>query len=368
VKLVLTVVCRDEADVLDAMLAFNLNAGVDFVLATDHGSSDGTRDVLERYVQQGRAHVVDEEGEEFRQDAWGTRMARLAATDFAADWVIHSDADEFWWPRGDSLKDVLEHIPARYGIIRGLSRIFVPQLDSDACFAERMTVRLAQTAPINDPTSPYRPTAKIAHRADPDLRVGLGNHALSSTRLVPLRGWNPIEVLHFPLRRKAQVLQKYAAHERSLQQDRVPGYIRSAVDAAQEGTIGEMLRSLGADPGVVADGLASGVLVRDTRLRDVLRELAGVRELPAESEPRPVFSLPRDGTVRVAFPHPTIADDVLFAVEAAVVAEADHVRLLRRLDEIGARVTELERRPGPRLARLLRRLVRSGKPSKLGEN
>ena len=35
-------------------------------------------------------------------------MGRLAATELGADWVIHSDADEFWWPRGESLKDVLD--------------------------------------------------------------------------------------------------------------------------------------------------------------------------------------------------------------------------------------------------------------------
>ena len=41
-KLVQTLVVRDEADVVDAQISYHLNAGVDFVLATDHDSQDGT--------------------------------------------------------------------------------------------------------------------------------------------------------------------------------------------------------------------------------------------------------------------------------------------------------------------------------------
>ena len=51
-------------------------------------------------------------------------MARLAATDFGADWVVNADADEFWWPRGGTLKDVFGAVPERYGVVRGCWRHF----------------------------------------------------------------------------------------------------------------------------------------------------------------------------------------------------------------------------------------------------
>ena len=52
-KLVMTLLVRDEADIVDAQIAFHLAAGVDFVIATDNRSEDGTTDVLERYEQMG---------------------------------------------------------------------------------------------------------------------------------------------------------------------------------------------------------------------------------------------------------------------------------------------------------------------------
>ena len=124
---VMTLLVRDEADIVDEQIAFHLVAGVDFVIATDNRSQDGTTEILERYEREGRLHLIREAGEDLRQSEWVTRMARLAATDFGADWVLNADADEFWWPQGAGFADVLSAIPARYGVVRGAWRNFVPR-------------------------------------------------------------------------------------------------------------------------------------------------------------------------------------------------------------------------------------------------
>ena len=151
-RVVMTLLVKDEADIIDAQIAFHLAAGVDFVIATDHESRDDTVAILERYAAQGVLHVLRESGDVFSQSRWVTRMARLAATEFGADWVINSDADEFWWPSGGSLKQVLSHVPPEYGIVQSFVRAFLPPLE-EGPFAERMIVRLSPPAAINDPSS-----------------------------------------------------------------------------------------------------------------------------------------------------------------------------------------------------------------------
>ena len=58
--LVMTLLVRDEADIVDAQIAFHLHAGVDFVVATDNRSQDGTTEILERYERAGVLHLLRE--------------------------------------------------------------------------------------------------------------------------------------------------------------------------------------------------------------------------------------------------------------------------------------------------------------------
>jgi len=326
-KLVMTLLARDEADVVESWLAFHLGAGADFVVATDNRSVDGTTEVLERYAREGHVHLVREPGEDLRQNEWVTRMARLAATQFGADWVINSDADEFWWPRGASLREVLAAISPRYGTVGAFLRVFVPRPDGANAFFERMTVRFSALAPINDPASLYKPIRKVIHRAHPEIQVTRGNHALVNSPFAPLRGWFPIEVFHFPLRSFAQCEHKAelqgTAFERYIARPPTAYHARM-FEALRSGTLAEYYEALVVDDAEVEHGVAEGRLVVDTRLRDSLSAL-------------------RDGRP-LAFETPSLVDEATYAVEAATLGEADVVRLQRRLDTLEERLAAIELR------------------------
>jgi hypothetical protein len=335
-KLVMTLLARDEADVIDAWLSYHLNAGADFVVATDNRSADGTTDVLERYGREGHVHLIREAGEDLRQDEWVTRMARLAATDFGADWVVNSDADEFWWPRGASLRDMLAAVPPRYGTVGAFLRMFPPRPAGEGTFAERMTVRFSALAPINDPASLYKPIRKVIHRAHPEIKVTRGNHALVDSPFAPLRGWFPLEVFHFPLRSPEQ-----AAHKAKLQGeafkriDRAPtAYHANMFSALESGKMGEYYDAQVVSDEEVERGVESGRLVIDTRLRGALRQIEA-------------------GALPLSFPLPSLVDEAVYAVEAAVLGEADVVRLQRRLDVLERRLQTLELRLPNRVYRKL---------------
>lgn len=329
-KLVQTLVVRDEADIVGAQLDYHLSAGVDFVIATDHESQDGTTDILEAYARDGSLVRIPEQGE-VHEARWRTRMARLAATEYGADWVINTDADEFWMSRYGTLKEVLEAVPHNYGVVWALSRHFPPRPANAAFFAERMTVRVSLPTALNDPTSPYRPHLKAVHRADPDIGIRHGGHSVVSRRWRPLPHWHPADVLHFPFRSLEQWERKGVRRARG---DKPLGQYVRALHASETGRADDVYGALLVDDRALDRGLASGSLVIDTRLRDALRAL---RDRDVAGEP--------GGEVDPAM------DEAVLA-EGAAMRDADLVRLFRHLDGLRARVRILEDRAGESVIQL----------------
>lgn len=113
----LTIV-RDERDVVVRSVRWTLAQGVDRVIAMDHGSRDGTRDLLADLERTEPVTVLDDDDPAYRQGARVTGLGRLAVERFGARWVVPFDADELWtlprrWPSGGApvlATGMLDHV------------------------------------------------------------------------------------------------------------------------------------------------------------------------------------------------------------------------------------------------------------------
>ena len=240
-RLVLTTVFGpDDTEVAEENVRFHLNAGVDLVLAAvrDEQAGEALRSFGDRVRLERREGA---EGE------LRTSLARQAVTEHGADWVISGNAREFWWPRGETLKEVLAPIPERYTIVQGLRRDFFPTA-AEQSSGERATLRASlEHTRQSDAGALLRPV----FRADPEVEIE-SDGAVQLRRNVPLRAWYPIEVLYFP--RDAQprddlelvedirlrdALQSLDAGESPLR-FRVPDIVEDARYAVECAAVGEV--------------------------------------------------------------------------------------------------------------------------------
>ena len=87
-------------------------------------------------------------------------MLARKAYERGADWVIHDDHDEFWWPLTGTLKEALAAIPERFGLVSAPRTEFVAR-SGEEFWPERLTVREAR----------FRRPPKIVHRTHPQVRI-----------------------------------------------------------------------------------------------------------------------------------------------------------------------------------------------------
>ena len=267
-KLVMTLLVRDEEDIVADNLDFHLAQGVDEVIVTDNGSVDGTLEILRAYEARGLVRIIVEPTDDYSQGRWVTRMARMAATEHKADWVINNDADEFWWPREGTLRTLFEGLGGDVGAVVGHRTNFVPRPEDDRPYWERMTLRERESLnPVGKPLPP-----KLAHRAHPEIVVVQGNHRIKGPDVGSEVDDGSIEILHFPMRSYAQFENKIIKGGRA--------YARNKELPEKTGRTWRRLYETWEQGGLPAHYEASVVaeaarqdLLEDTRLRDYLEAL-----------------------------------------------------------------------------------------------
>lgn len=214
---------KDEAALLARAIDHLHSIGVDQVLATDMGSTDGSLEILRRYRDAGSLQLVelDDRAPDMLHE-WSPRVTALVKA-AGVDWAIFLDADEFPLPATGSLKDcrALEHADVLL-----VDRFNVPLSPGGIVFPASIRTNDYTKIPmivqpiadfhghlLSHPDTPWIrsvPLPKALARTGQMASVTTGGHDVAPLQGVKLRKVRPADLViaHLPFTDRARFLAK----------------------------------------------------------------------------------------------------------------------------------------------------------------
>lgn len=274
----MTLLVRNEIDVLRENIEFHLSKGVDYIIATDNGSRDGTRELLEEYQRLNVMRIFDEPDQDFAQGKWVTRMALAARDEHGAEWILNNDADEFWHPREGNLKQDLALSSAEIHVCRRRNYLYAYDAEDGDDWRKRVVNRVVDPLPLPsraDPVNEKLPCPflyfdlppKVLIRARGLVSIDQGNHD-ARFDFTPWRAASTTFIRHYPVRSADQfrrkILQGGAAYARNADLPSGMGWHwRRWYRMLQQGQDREVFAEMLPDSGMLAQGLKTGRIVQE---------------------------------------------------------------------------------------------------------
>ena len=244
----MTLLVRDEVDIVQCNIEFHLRMGVDFIIATDNGSRDGTREILEKYREKGVLHLIDEGRHDMSQAEWVNRMGSIACEQYGADVIFHCDADELWLPKSGNLKhEILKRSENILSV--HVKQVLLIDKNGEERFPEDSRFVVTKPIDIMDDFQSnnfllYRALPKVIFKSDKiKFEVSMGNHSVTNALPENSVGVSQdIVIYHFLLRNKQQFFRKVvnagSALERNPQLDqRISFHVRHWYDQYKKGLL-----------------------------------------------------------------------------------------------------------------------------------
>lgn len=216
-RLIMTLLVKNEEDLLEENLLFHHSMGVDGFIVTDNNSTDRTPDIIRKYKEKGWVlEYLHEKGVNYAQKHWVDRMIWLAKTRYKADWIINADADEMWYAPSGNLKSEL--MATRANVLTCEMKCVYPE-EGKPFWQWTHTVKAVEN-PEAYQLSRYslfaRQNKKVIHRAAGYLQISMGNHKVM---MLPRRKTRShILVYHYCIRGKQAFMQKMVNGGRQLEQ------------------------------------------------------------------------------------------------------------------------------------------------------
>ena len=278
-RLVGAMVVRNAADIVRVTVLHHLALGLDAVLVTDNGSTDGTREALAALAADRPLTLRDRPGA-YDQTRLMDELLDAARAD-GADWVVPFDVDEFLvCPRGlpgvlaeteaEALEVPVVNFVQRRRVRRSSARALLSMDHRPAAPPPRAEAQALVTAGERALVErPWEPT--VIFRPRPGTGLAIGNHAVTGTD-APAVATDEITCLHAPLRSRAQLAyrREHAARLAAVRDDPELGWHVRALAAALGESERAVWRANSNARGHLRVGGRRRPLVRDTRLRDAV--------------------------------------------------------------------------------------------------
>lgn len=217
-RLIMTLLVKNEEDMLEENLLFHKAMGVDGFIITDNNSSDRTPEIIRKYKEKGWiVEAIEEKATDYQQKKWVDRMIWKAKSVHKADWVINADADEIWYAPSDDLKTEL--VSSRANVLTCEMKCVYPE-EGKPFWQWGQTVEV-----VNDleryNLSRYslfaRQNKKVIHRTAGYIQISMGNHKVT---MFPKKvEKSNIHIYHYNIRGKKPFLEKMINGGRQLEQN-----------------------------------------------------------------------------------------------------------------------------------------------------
>lgn len=210
-RLVMTILCRNEVDIIESNIRTHAQLGVDAFVVMDNGSTDGTREILTELAKEFEVDIIDQPSQTYQQAKWMKQLVIYARKKLNAKWVISNDADEFWIPedKNKSLKDYLSHKDSVVTVKRHNMALTEDALQPDyhfsqakyyvqypICYNKDTQMNDDQISMIFAPLSP-----KVIVNPNGFIKISGGNHrAKHIGKMFTARKETGITVFHYPIR------------------------------------------------------------------------------------------------------------------------------------------------------------------------